>query len=378
MQQTDQTAQARDSLGTYYENGVREDASDSYELWRRGVVQALDRAGLYREKNNFEDCGKFFGNFPVLVCDSDLTHVPKALPFTCHLRFCPDCEHRNQARKLARYIPAFQALTEEGRADFSLKKFELTTPYALQDMDSPYVRKKAWKWVHKTIKKLMYTLLEHELTADEKKRGRIEMSDHGLALLVSDEFGEHGQKLHFHILAYCPYIPKTLLTETWKSVSGGECEITWIKAIQYHDVEDAVSEVAKYVTKFSALEPELIPNLVKCLAGTRRMRTYGVIRDMEYEKKPCACPVCQAGMTIIKLTDYIERCNNESVTPDEQVLEIGRSFLLDLKHGNKTGVTESATKAGLTGLPPPKPPDQHVQTVLPGIQPVKTLNSYDY
>lgn len=345
-----------------------DDVISPYQQWRLDVVEELDRAELYRERNNFEDCGKYFKNFPVLVCDLDISHAPKALPFTCHLRFCPDCAARDVARKLARYIPAFEELAREGRADFSLKKFELTTPYALQEMDSPALRKKAWRWVHKTIMKLMYTLLEHELTDDEKKHRRIKMADHGLALLVHDEFGEIGKKLHFHIIAYSPYIPKELLTNTWKEVSGGECEITWIKAIPFNEVDVAVSEVVKYVTKFSALPPELIPNLVKCLHRSKRMRTYGTIRDEEYIKPECTCKVCLATATVITLSEYIERCNAARVALDQEIEAIRRSFLLEFKHGNKTGVSESAAKAGFVGIPPPKPPDQADQSVLDGFQ----------
>lgn len=348
-----------------------------YQQWRHDVGIALDRAELYREKNNFEDCGKFFGNFEVLICESDLQHAPKAIPFTCHLRFCPDCEHREQARKMARYIPAFKVLTDgDGRADFTLKKFELTTPYSLEEMDSPALLAKVWRWVERTLHSLFYNLLSYELSADEKKKARLKYADHGLAILVSCEFGEDGHKLHFHILAYSPYIPKEMLTATWRDITGGECEITWIKAIEYHDVEDAIAEVTKYVTKFTALAPQLVPNLIKCLHGTRRVRTYGVIRDSEIPERVCNCSICSSGLILVRVSEYFRQCAELSISPDEQISRIGASFLLDLKHGNKTGVTESAEKAGLVGIPPPKPPDQGTQTLLPGLEGTKKRTEY--
>jgi len=357
---------------------VLEDVLTPYQQWRHDVGIALDRAALYREKNNFEDCGKFFGNFEVLICESDLQHSPKAIPFTCHQRFCPDCEHREQARKLARYIPAFKSLTDgDGRADYSLKKFELTTPYALDGMHDNRLLKQAWLFVEKTLQALFYKLLEHELDPVERKRKRIDYTRHGLGMLVQCEFGEHGQKLHFHILAFAPYIPKKLLTETWLDVTGGECEITWIKAIAHHDVEDAIAEVTKYVTKFSTLPPRLIPNLIAALHGTRRLRTYGVIRDCEVPEKVCACSICSSGLILIRVSEYFEKCAALSISPDEQIALIGRSFLLDLKHGNKTGVTESADKAGLVGIPPPDTPENFDQTLLPGFQTPRKRTNYE-
>lgn len=343
-----------------------DDVLTPYQQWRFDVGQALDRAQLYREKNNFEDCGKYWGNFEVLVCESDLAHAPKAIPFTCHLRFCPDCEHREQARKLARYIPGFKNLTDgDGRADFTMKKIELTTPYSLEEMDSPALLRLSWGWVEKTLKKLMYKLREHELTPAEKRRQEINFTQHGLALLVACEFGERGKKLHFHILAYAPYIPKQLLTETWQDVTGGECEITWIKRVEHHDVEDAVTEVAKYITKFTALEPRLIPNLVRALAGTRRVRTYGVIRNCDVPERQCNCSHCSAKLTLIRVSEYFERCLAQNITPDEEIARKGASFLLDLKHGNNSWEPETAQKAGLLGIPPP---DRPTQTVLDGFQ----------
>lgn len=355
-----------------------DDVISPYEQWRHDVSIALDRAALYRERNLFDDCGKYFGNFDVLICESDVQHSPKAIPFTCHLRFCPDCEHREQARKLARYIPAFEDLATEGRADFSLKKFELTTPYALYDPACPTLLKQAWSWVEQTLQLMFYNLLQHELSPEEKKRHRIDYKAHGLGLFVACEFGERGKKLHFHILAYAPYMPKRMLTETWQDVTGGECEITWIKAVRFDGVEAAVSEVAKYVTKFSQLTPSLIPNLIRALAGTRRVRTYGVIRDSVIPDRECNCSTCSSALILISASEYIERCFALSISADEQISRIIAGLGLEFKHGNKSGVTESAEKAGLVGIPPPDTPDQPVQTHLPGLQGLKTLNSYDF
>lgn len=351
---------------------VPPDVLSPYQQWRLDVVDQLDRAELYREKNNFEDCGKFFGNFEVLICESDLEHSPKAIAFTCHQRFCPDCEHREQARKLARYVPAFKALTDgDGRADFSLKKIELTTPYSLEEMNSPALLKQAWSWVEKTLHDLFYDLLKDELSDKEKKKRRLNYKEHGLAILVACEFGERGHKLHFHILAYAPYMPKMRITETWLAVTGGECEITWIKAIEHHDVENAVSEVAKYVTKFTTLYPRLVPNLINALAGTRRVRTYGVIRDSEIPERECNCSICSSALILVSVSEYFDRCFELSISADEQISRIVASLGLDLKHGNKTGVSESAEKAGLVGIPPPNTHDPPVQTLLPGLAAVK-------
>jgi hypothetical protein len=121
--------------------------ASNYALWRAQVAGRLMDAGRYSESMNFADCGSLFGNFQVAVCDADPGHDARALPFTCHLRYCPDCERRHQARQVAKYTPILKDLAENSdRAGWSLKKIELTTPFSIEDPNAAAQFEDAWDY----------------------------------------------------------------------------------------------------------------------------------------------------------------------------------------------------------------------------------------
>lgn len=310
-----------------------------YAAWREVVANRLSDAGRWSESVNFRDCGKLFGNFQVLVCDADVTHQARALPFTCHLRYCPDCERRNQARQVAKYTPILKDIAEQSdRPGWSLKKIELTTSYSLLASNAAELFASAWmdfeRWQQLTFK----FLLAHELTQAEIRRDRVDLKQHGVGSLVSAEFGETGLKLHFHILAYMPWLDKNKSSELWMEATGGQAYITYIRQIDYHDVEDAVREQVKYVTKFNQLSPQLVLKLADVLDGQHRLRTYGVFWGAKKVDPPaCTCPSCQEKISIIRVREYFERIISRNVEPDPAILAAAADIFLDLKRGNRVG-----------------------------------------
>lgn len=343
-----------------------------YARWRSAVEAELWAAGRYEDSSVFGSCGQAFGSFNVLTCEEDLDHLSEVRPLTCKLRICPDCERREQARKMAYYIPAFKALIDGDPIDgWSLKHLVLTTPYALEDQTAETLQN-AWRGFEKALNAIFMKVFEGKLTKEEQRRGRISYKLHQLAMLAANEFGEAGKRLHFHILAYCPFIPKQTITDCWKAATEGECEVNWIERVDYHGVEDAVKEVAKYVTKFTELEPAQAIKLLDVLKGNRRVRSYGTIRGMEIEKpeKP-ACPVCAAKLKLIHVSEYVQKCDwhSKRVNP-EIVPRISSPSLLDLILGNKAGDSHQPG-APKSGVDPPAghdPPAQLVDQQLIGFE----------
>jgi hypothetical protein len=336
------------------ENGTRLLASDEgnlsnppidqaeqtiYRQWRADVVQALDDAQRYGEAANFNQCGMVLGNFQVVVCDEHPEHNAKILPFRCHLRICPDCEHIEQARKVAKYTAVIKTITDDDPRDgWSTKKLELTTKFCLSDDDAEAQFLTAWEYFEDWLQLVCQRLLIDELTPDEKRRGRILYKPHGIGALVSVEYGEDSHLLHFHIIAYCPFFPKDLATDAWREVTGGEAYITHIRRIDYHDVENQVREQIKYVTKFQKLPPRLVVKLAEILDGQRRFRTYGTFRGAEdVDPEPCTCPLCNATITVMYVTKYFELMFENGIDPQADIASAGAHFLLNLKHGNKAG-----------------------------------------
>lgn len=318
-------------------------AAADYMLWRQQVAAQLHYAGRWSESLNFEECGKLFGNFNVLACDADPGHDVRALPFTCHLRYCPDCERRHAAELVAKYTPILKDLSENSdRAGWSLKKIELTTPYSLEGDDAEAAYQDAWEYFERWQQMILSRLLAAEMTPQERRRGRLDYSKHGIGSLVSAEFGEENHHLHFHIIGFYPYLDKHLTSDVWLEASGGVASITYIRRIDYHGVDDAVREQVKYVTKFNSLPPALVLKLADVLDGSRRVRTYGLVRKAEkLEKQPCQCSTCSAILRVMKVREYFELVLAHNIVPDPEIFDAARQIFLDLKPGNKTGDGQS-------------------------------------
>ncbi len=342
--------------------------AEAYAAWRVEVADRLNNANRWSESINFRECGQLFGNFQVLVCENDPAHEARALPFTCHLRYCPDCERRHSAELVAKYVPILKDISEKSdRETWSLKKIVLTTPYSLLADSAAGDFSTGWEAFERWQQLMLKHLIGDEMTAVEKRRGRIEYAAHGYGSLVSAEFGEGGRKLHFHILAYMPFLDKRKSSELWLEASGGEAEITWIGRVNYHDVDDQVKEQVKYITKFQGLDPELVVKLADVLDGARRFRTYGTVRKAEkIEQEPHVCAICASKISIMRVREYFLAMIERNVMPDETILAAARSMYLDLIPGNKAGeggahkarddVPELPGQQEMPGFDAPAPP----------------------
>ena len=358
----------------------------NYADWRAAAADALAAAGMTEEADSFRSCGDESAFRHVDVCEEDLDHAPRVIPYTCHKRYCQDCEAREQARKLLRYVPAMWDAINDAPDRYTVKKFELTTPYKLDGPDAAADYRRAWKAVNKTIALVFRQVLKHDLTDDEKRRGRADLRQHHVGVIASAEFGETTQHLHFHLLTVSPFIPKNLLTETWKKVTDGECQITYIRKIEAEDLEDAIKEQVKYCTKFSALPPTLLPQLASVMQGAHRVRLYGVFRKLpKVDRQPNVCVHCEAKRKRLTIGHYISEVEKAGKLLDDNIMRayekrFAPAALLDLKHGNCVGERSEPTIRGSPD-PPPIAPADPVQTALTGLDwqpPTRKFSHHDY
>lgn len=311
----------------------------------------------------------------MVVCADDMTHEPRPLPDTCHLRYCPDCERRHQGELVAKYTPILKALCDEGSRDLDnwrLKKITITTPFALEDATAEADYQKAWEYFEIWQQLMLIDLDGESMSPREKQRARYDYKPHGYGSIVTAEYGEDGHHLHFHITAYCPYMPKLKTSDKWLEASGGRCLVTDVRKIDYGNIEKAVREQVKYVTKFSKLPPALVIKLAEVLDGARRVRTYGVVRGAAAPApEPSACPICESKRTLMRVETYLTYVLTHHIEPAEIVAAAAPQILLDLKRGIKVGERGSPQARDAIPDRPAAAELPHFADVQPKIKPFR-------
>jgi len=272
-----------------------------YREWRNRAAAAMFEAGYEDESVDFLRCAAIpmahiHSSAPVLpqkaetvwVCDHDNSHDAMLFFATCGSRGCPDCAHRQVARFAWRYIPAVLDCAVKKGKD-RLRKIVLTTPLDLRDPDC----KEKLRDYCKALGKLWKSL--ETRSPNWSTAGTLE----------SFEFGPNGHKLHFHVYHYGRYLPKNEISETWKSLTGGEAYIVDVQSVAQdadatdEEIANEVLETLKYSVKFwskdrdgnvTYIDPELMPLLLGVLKGTRRVRSRGVFYNIaEPPKDPLCC-----------------------------------------------------------------------------------------
>lgn len=340
-------------------NGERGD----YHEWRLLVSDELRGAVDDKTADSFWDCAADNASFSaphtfpvpekrnivrVYVCQE---HGVKVVRETCHLRICPDCARRAANRLLARFSPVFEDLVNAHHPRFRFRKIVLTTRISLHapDVASEYRR------LRKSIPKMFDVLLPGGWRRNQ-------------GFIVADEFGETGEKLHFHILFYGQWIDNKKrngfpLSSAWRKITGGDCEVTYIAGILAEGLHAELMETLKYVCKFwkrdpdtgevARLSPTSMVALHKLLKCQRRVRTYGLFYrvPVAVDRRP-ECPDCGCTMERMTAIEYNIWLSTGWLPPEQS---------LYLRTGNKSPPTARSgggehPEAGLSGLQPPTQP----------------------
>lgn len=290
-------------------------------MWRNDVYEELELAGLQKIAARWLSCSDSFfmrvkpspeTKIPVTsekiyVCSGNHHHDAEIYSQSCDLRICPDCARRHAARLAARYLPVMQELMHRHTKSYRFRHIMFSSPYALTDPD---IREKylcGFKQVYKVMDSLMSS-------AGHWK------SEQGF--LVTAEFGEQGQKLHYHVIHYGQYLKQSDLSRSWSEQTAGDACVVWVKGFPYAgmSIEDTLKEVLKYAVKFyskdpvsgeiKALPPAVLPILAKVLEKTRRIRAYGLFFDIpEPARADHLCQTCGAGMVGIPVDYFVTFCN---------------------------------------------------------------------
>lgn len=272
----------------------------------------------------------------VVACSEDPEHFNKVICTSCDNRCCPDCASRHSAAFMARYMPILERLTAKPRRGWKMRRITLTTAISVHSPDVKKQRQDLYKQVRRTFERLL-----------KERKNPVPFKECGM--LVSDEFGSKGLKLHFHILYYGPHLKKFDISDIWESESG--FPVTDIRKVGDADSDDltltaAAAECVKYTTKMwrhdrfgevTYIDPPLIPLIMKILAGSRRVRSWGLLYAAGEPEQKATCPKCYAD--IIKLAPvewdiYV----NTGFMPTEFTAVLRGDLLpsLDLKPADKS------------------------------------------
>lgn len=337
----------------------RSSRSGSYLRWRAHVADAYRRSGMHKEADAFDSCSDpshFFmlkpGDEPpaeavsVIACSEHPEHLSKGICPSCQLRTCPDCAARDTARLLARYMPIMEKYFagDSSIPGFRFRKIVLTTTIRLTDDNAADAIEQAWKDAR--------TLFEDVLKSPNV--GDYSISDVGL--LLGTEWGPKGHKFHFHVLFYGPWIDKDLLSAHWKRLTGWHTRIAGIgQDQQYTDLQDAVAETVKYITKFwkrdrhgniEYVNPDLVPIMHRLMSGSRRIRAWGLFYNAAEPEEHASCPTCKAPLIRLSVTEW-DIWSQTGWLPAEAVEALRGESLLDLKHGNKSPPDEIPRQVGI-------------------------------
>lgn len=235
----------------------------------------------------------------VIACSDNPTHYAKAICPSCDLRTCPDCAHRNGARLLNRYMPALQKHFDNPRHGWRFRKITMTTAFHVRDGD---IQERISE-MYGSLREMFTELLESH------QNGPYSVSECGF--VISHEFGPKGLKLHFHILFYGPNLAQDDLSKAWSALTG--YPVVYISEIgkgkRLENLERAAAETLKYTTKFWKrnkrgqiiyVKPELVPVIHNAIAGTRRIRSWGLFYNIGEEQEPSACPECGEPVELVR------------------------------------------------------------------------------
>lgn len=323
-------------------------------MWRADVYEALSEAGQDDTAKRWLSCSdhpitkinaKPGAKLPanaemVMVCSGNHTHDAEIVTQTCDLRICPDCARRHAARLAARYTPKMLELLHQHHRTYRFRLVTFTLPYSLADDNIKDRYLAGFDQVYRVMDEML------------SKKGQDWKSDQGFT--VTAEFGSEGLKLHYHVIHYGQYLEQGELCRRWFTATDGAAQIVDVRALvrKGKPLEEAVQEVFKYAVKFFSKDKDtrevkcipanLMPVLSSVLAGTRRIRSYGVFYNVpEPPPGEHTCEACGSAMVGIPVA-YWETFLNTGFLPNE-LWKANREAELLLKPADKSPVKSTAS-----------------------------------
>lgn len=208
----------------------------------QNLYAALLLLGLGSKANNVLECGHAFYS---VECKDCWAH--SRIYLSCHLRLCPKCARRLARSFITRHWSALQLMKEPKLLTLTFRSTKKLTRELIT-------------WCLKCFSKLRH----RKLWTDNVRGGLA-----GLELT----WGPPGWHPHLHVLLDSRYIPRPLLIDAWKHITGG----AWHIDIRKIDSEAGVLEVAKYVAKGYTFykQPHLLAQYLAATSKRRFLSAFG-------------------------------------------------------------------------------------------------------
>lgn len=328
-------------------------------MWRADVYEALSDAGQEETAERWLSCSenpktkikpaggaKIPANAEVVyVCSGDHHHEAEVYAQTCDLRICPDCARRHSARMAAHYTPKMLELLHQHHRTYRFRLVTFTLPYALDEADIEAKYDRGFELVARVMDEMMRDVCSNWRDLQ--------------GFTTAGEFGSEGLKLHYHVIHYGQYLPQGELSRRWFTATDGAADVVDVRKLarEGKPLEEAVKEVFKYAVKFfskdkqtgeiKCIPAQFMPVLNQVLAGTRRIRAYGVFLKLPaQEHEGHKCEACGAEMVGIPVS-YFETFCNTGFLPAE-LWKANREAVLNSKPADKSPAKSTAS-------PPPTP-----------------------
>ncbi len=258
-------------------------------------------------------------------------------PHSCDLRICNECASRRIATLTARLTPPITKLIQCGPKLYTLKHIILSTnvcllDYIEYDPDTQLLNMDRLGELREIVRKLRVSI---------RHMFQERFNDPHMGAGVGMEFGPGGLMLHFHVLAYCGWYPRSLIQADWATASEGHGHWAyvrqarrefntktgpWTAAVGYvvkevvagigtkYSKRDTTAQVHRVVDTISEMgEAPITAAIHFLLKGIRRFQTFGSFYKLSNKDEDrCGCPLCGGKLTWQSEIEWMR--NQESTT----------------------------------------------------------------
>lgn len=240
------------------------------------MMQAAENLSIHdamrvrTEAEKFRACGREIRVYHCAKCN----HNYKGLS-SCNSRICPTCARRQGIKMLRRLRSDLRPFWAKRKNTYGPKFLTLTFKRRY-DSDLPG---------RSDIRRAQAEVRQFVLRFYSKYAARRSRNGHwypdrkkrrGGGAIAFAEIGKNGT-LHYHVLAYGPYIPHARLVQAWQDITGDS------KRVEVQDaakLDDGCRYVTKYLTKIPAKplsDFSLLADWAIAIKGVRRANTYGAM-----------------------------------------------------------------------------------------------------
>lgn len=282
---------------------------------RRRVADELFKldSSYASECDRYLNCGK--KAVAVLTCPNSINHASRIVCEHCDNRGCSECAARLSQAMIDRWLSPLEAVIQANpHPGYKVRHMVLTSDIDAMQPDAKERYLEVRSKIEPTLQDCIMPRRAGETARAYRERWRAMKKKIGW--LENDEFGEHGNKAHFHLTYYGPFIPQPVLSRAWQAQTG--YSVVFITLRKDDTLRDTLREAMKYVTKFVAdgavIEPAILARIIHIVHGRRRVRGHGIFYNMpqvtQDDQPDQPCPECQAALEAMELGQWLQKVND--------------------------------------------------------------------